>query len=514
MTSARSPFRSLISSSPDPRHPRRKRKIFGRYEFRRRPVAGPKPFTGYGAYRLVMKEGIVHIVGPAGKLCDELTCWARDKLKPPAPTKRAAGARRTPVEHDPFLQARRITAAMDAIRMLLDAINWVHPSRPDVLADMLEVKTAKAREAIIYWLKLNGSAFKKGRGRNGGMIVTPRSPDEQWRISFTVSCLRELFDFWQDHKIREGHNPLQMDPSRSRLGANQKRKMSRSASRWWLDVDSLFRIKQVDRQAPRPGDPLVALKVLDKCRGMGLPEDAMLHFEGMYRTGARMGQLGAATAYGLLVAAKDENHLALPQKGSSGLLNWQARTPPQWRSAVLEMLGKRVKGGVATLLKWSRSKCPLDHANLRQLYIFSPDGIAPRPRWMLDHWLRLAVESLGLRFKILRDDGSTVTKWFTSHWFRHVFVNRMLDRIAASTLSSAGRDGARTKFAFYMGWKNHEAMLAYYGRHHFEQEADQLVSQHQDDLNEEVFGVIDELDADNDNTQWPAGRAAGGDLLD
>lgn len=507
--------RARDTERPNPRHPRRKRKVFGRYEHRRRPVAAPKPFTGYGAYRLVMKVGVAHIIGPAGRICDELTVWARDALRPPATQGKVAGARHGPIQHDPFVQSRRIVAAMDKIRMLLDAINWVHTSRPEVLADMLEVQTAKAREAIIFWLKLNGCVLNKGRGRNGGTIVTPGSVDDQWRISFTISSLRGLFDFWHDNRIREGHNPLQMDASRSRLGANEKRKMKKSATRWWLDIDSLFRIKHVERQAPRPGDPLIALKVLERCRGMGLPEDALLRFEGMYRTGARMGQLGAATAYGLLVAAKDENHLALPQKGSNGLLDWQARTPPQWRAAVLKMLGKRVGGGVATLLKWAKSKCKLAHARLRQLYIFSPDGIAPRPRWKLDHWLRLAVESLSLQFEILRDDGSTVTRWFTSHWFRHVFVNRMLDRIAESTLGEAGRDGARTRLASYMGWKNQEAMLAYYGRHHFEQEVNQLVSQHQDDLNDEVSQAFsDDLDADNDNTMWPAGQVVGGDLLD
>jgi GGDEF domain-containing protein len=181
------------------------------------------------------------------------------------------------------------------------------------------------------------------------------------------------------------------------------------------------------------------------------------------------------------------------------------------------MLGKRVPGGVATLLKWAKSNCALDHAKLRKLYIFSPDGIAPTPRWKLDHWLRLAVESLRLSFTIRRDDGSTVTKWFTSHWFRHVFVNRMLDRIAESSLSDAGRDNARSKLASYMGWKNPAGMLVYYGRYHFEQEVNQLVTEHQDDLNAEmtaVFGDEDHFDAANDNTFWPSGRVVGGDLLD
>lgn len=484
---------------------------------RRRPQQLPKPFIGYGAFRLVMRGAVAHVIGPGGKCAEELTAWARETLKRPNDHEPLPGARRTRAGHDPLAETRRIVAAMDGIRMLLDAINWIHATYPAVLDDMLDPNPNKSREAIIFWLKMIGCTLKKGRSRSGGRIVVPASAADQWRVAVTLSKFRQIFDYWKDAGIRDGHNPMQMDPERSRLGGDNRR-MKKSMKRWWLDVDSLFRVRHIDNQAPCPGDNSVAVKVLERGRQMGWPEEVYLLYEGQYLTGARRGQLSAATAYGLLIAARSKNHLALPQKGSDGALEWHARTPPAWRKAVMRMLAKRVTGGMKELKRLANSKKASDIAQLRRLYVFSPDGVAPTARWKLDHLLRTAVDSLGLRYDVTRDDGNVVTRWFTSHWFRHMFVNRMLDSIAAGSLDAAGRDGARAKLASYLGWKHPELMLNYYGRRHFEREVDELVASHQDDLNEQVASILDDddfdLNAANDNGLWRTGRVVGSDLLD
>lgn len=499
------------------RHPRRKRPSFGRYPTRRRPVPLPKPFIGYGAFRLVMRGLAAHVIGPDGKPCAALTDWARETLKRPDDLTGLPGARAAKPSHDPFAETRRIIAARDGIRMLLDALNWVYPQYPSVLTDLLDPSPTKAREVIIFWLKMVGCTLKKGRGRSGGQIVIPASAADQWRVSVTLTKLRELFDFWKDSGIRDGQNPRQMDPDRSRLGGD-KRRVKASKNRWWLDVDSMFRVRHVDNQAPCPEDQAIAAKVLERGRQLGWSEEVYLLHEGQLLLGSRRGQLSVATAYGLLVAAKSENHLALPQKGSGGDLEWHARTPPQWRKAVLRMLAKRVDGGMAELMRLARSKSPADLSRLRKLYIFSPDGVAPTPRWKLDHCLRTAVDSLDLRYEVTRDDGSVVTRWFTSQWFRHIFVGSMLDKISASTLDAAGRDAARDKLGKYLKWKHPEHMLNYYGRRHFDREVDELVSEHQDDLNAQVRSILDDadpwLEPANDNSLWASGRVVGSDLLD
>lgn len=501
---------------PDPRHPRRLRRAFGRYARRRRLPPQPKPFCGYGAYRLIVAGMVAYVVGPMGKVCDELTQWARHVMAPPPPQPEIPGARRKAASHDPLAETRRLIAAMDSIRELLDAVNWVHPTYPDVVADLLDPKPAKAREVMKFWLTLRGCTFQKGRGHRGGKIVLPRVAADQWTVGVTITRWRQLFDFWRDAGIRPGHNPMQMDADRSRMALGETRKVKRGKKRWWLDVDGLFRTRQVERQAPRPGDAGVALKVLARGREMGWPDYVQLKFQGMYLTGSRLGQMDALTAYGLLVAAKDERHIALIKKGSKGELAWQALAPPAWREALIRLAARHAKVSVATLVRWARSGSDIDHARLRRIYVLSPDGVAPVPQWKSAHLLRQAVESLGLRYEVARDDGTRVVKWFTSHWFRHVFCNRMLDRIAASSADQATRDRARAKFAEYMGWADHSAMLAYYGRHHDQQEADLLVMNHQDDLNEEALGsfVDEEWLAANDNGIVPAGMAAGGDLLD
>ena len=93
-------------------------------------------------------------------------------------------------------------------------------------------------------------------------------------------------------------------------------------------------------------------------------------------------------------------------------------------------------------------------------------------------------------------------KWFTGHWFRHFFVNGMLDRIAEAPLDLERKADLRFAFANYMGWRNTGLMLRYYGRHHFEQETDQIVADYQDGLNVglgEEFDEEDLLEPANDN---------------
>jgi hypothetical protein len=436
-------------------------------------------------------------------------------LEPPAPVK-GPGVKRRRESHDPAAETRRIVAAMDKIRLLLDAINWVYPDSPGVLDALLSPQAAPARDVIGYWLRQRGCDIVNGRGRNAGKIITPVSSREQWNIGMTLSCFRQLFDFWAEN-IRPHHNPMQMDPKKSRLSEGQSRKFKNGVRRWWLDVDGMFRTRHVDRQAPRPGDQDAAKRILDRGRQKGWPEEVHLLFEGQYLIGSRIGQLRAATAYGLLVKAKSENHIALIQKGSRGSLTWHARTPPGWRTKVLAMLAKRVKGGLKQLMRMAKSKDLADIATLKSLFIFSVDGKEPVAAWRCSHLLRQVVEELGMRFQISCGAEDATEHWFTSQWFRHMFVNRILDRIAESSLDGAGRKRARDRFADYMGWQAADAMLAYYGRFHFEQEVDLLVAGHQDDLNAALWDELGEeawSSPANDNTIWPQGMVVGGDLLD
>ena len=500
------------------RHQRRTRATFGRYQSRRRPRPQPKPFAGYGAYRLVMVNNVAHVIGPGGKRCEELTSYAREELAPPPPPLAVAGARAKPAKHDPLAETRRIGAAMDAIRMLLDAINWVHPTRPEVLADLLSAKPALPRDVIAYWLDLRGCEIAKGRGgATAGKIVLPPSVEVQWEIGVTLSRFRQLFDYWSEAGTRPGRNPMQMDAGKSRLADGETKKVKRGETRWWLDVDGLFRTRAIERQAPRPDRQDAGRAVLARGAEMGWPEEVQLLYEGMHLTGGRIGQLSVATVFGLLVATHDETKLRLVQKGSNGALAWTARTPAKWREKVLDMLDRRTKGGLAHLRKLAKSKNPVDHATLRSTYIFSPDGRAPVPQWKLAHLLRVVVEDLGLCFMI--GDGTEAPKerWFTSHWFRHLFVNRILDMIAAREVDEAQKVRAREKVAAYMGWKHPEAMLRYYGRYHFDREVDLLVAEHQDDLNAEVweeFGEEGWPEPANDNGIFANSRVSGGDLLD
>lgn len=501
------------------RHPRRARRSYSRYKATRRARALSRPFTGYGAYRLVMKGITGYVFGPEGRRCEELESWARSVLHDAPQLEAVPGARRTKTNHDPFAKTRRLMAAVDAVRVLLDAINWVYPTHPDILASLLHPKSAQPREMVRFWLVLRGCVLKRSRGQNKARIVFPASADEQWQISVTITRYRNLFDFWHEAGIRPGDNPMQMDKRRRRLAEGETRRNQKAGTRWWSDVDSLFRVRQIERQAPRPSDPATALRVLEWGREHGWPQEVLLKFEGQYLTGAREGQLDAATAFGLLVAAKDDRHIRLIQKGSDGSLAWDARTPPGWRARVLDMLDRKTRhlGGLDQLMKWARSNSAVHHEKLRRIFIFSPDLSAPTPRWRSAHMLRQAVEALDLHFDILRDDGTIVRKWFTSQWFRHIFVGRILDSVAASSLDQAGKDEARAKLARYMGWKQADAMLLYYGRAHFDAEADQLVADHQDDLNAGVsaeFADEEEFGAANDNALWARERVAGGDLLD
>lgn len=499
------------------RHQRRTRTTFGRYRSRRRPAPLPKPFAGYGAYRLVVVRSIAHVIGPAGKRCEELTSYARHLLAPPPPPLVVPGARPRAVRHDPFAETRRIGAAMDAIRMLLDAINWVYPTRPKVLDELLDSKPASARYVIGHWLDLRGCHVGNGRGSKGGKIVTPPSGDVQWEIGVTLSRFTQLFDHWEDVETRSARNPMKMDATKSRLGDGETKKVKKGETRWWLDVDGLFRTRAVERQAPRPDNQDAGRGVLERGREMGWPEEVQLVYEGMHLMGARIGQLSAATVYGLLVADPDETKLKLIQKGSQGALAWTARMPKHWREKVLDMLNRRTEGGLAHLRKLAKSRNPIDRATLRSIYIFSSDGRAPVPSWKLTHLLRVVVEDLGLCFMIGNGAEPARMRWFTSHWFRHLFVNRILDMIAAKEVDESERERARAKVASYMGWKHPEAMLKYYGRFHFEREVDLLVAEHQDGLNGEVWeelGIEAWSEPANDNGIFANTRVSGGDLLD
>lgn len=500
------------------RHWRRARKVFGRYQSRRRAAPLPKPFTGFGAYRLVMARDLAHVIGPGGEHCDPLTSYARDLLAPLPPPLAIPGARAKAVKHDPLAEPRRIGAAMDAIRMLLDAISWVYPTRPEVLADLLSPTAALPRDVIAYWLDLRGCEVVKGRGgANAGKVVLPPTVEVQWEIGVTLSRFCQLFDHWNDAGTRRARNPTKMDAAKSRLADGETKKVKRGETRWWLDVDGLFRTRAIERQAPRPDRQDAGRAVLARGEELGWPEEVQLLYEGMHLTGARIGQLSVATVFGLLVATKDETKLRLVQKGSNGALAWSARTPTHWREKVLDMLDRRTKGGLAHLRKLAQSKDPIDHAELRSTYIFSPDGRAPVPQWKLAHLLRKVVEDLGLCFMIGDGIEAPKKRWFTSHWFRHLFVNRVLDMIAAKEIDEAQRERARKQVAAYMGWKHPEAMLNYYGRYHFDREVDLLVAEHQDDLNAEVWEELgDEAWAEpaNDNGILANSLVSGEDLLD
>lgn len=503
------------ATAPDPRHPRRRCKHWGRYKRLRRPAPLPKPFTGYGAYRLVIAGGVAHVIGPGGVRCEELTEWARLVLKEPERLEEEPGARAAARRHDPAAAVRHMVAAMDAIRMLLDAINWVHPKYPHVVRDLLDERPGPARDIMMHWLRMRGCEIGNGRGRTGGKIVFPVSADEQWTIGVTVTRFRQLFDDWKELKVRVASNPTQMDPDRSRLGGGGKMRKG-SQRRWFLDIDSLFRVKAIDRQAPRPHDASVPRGILERGREMGWPAEVSLKFEFMLRTGSRIGQSDAVTAYSLLVAAKSDRHVAMIQKGSRGLLKWQARVPADLRDRMLKRLAGYVKGGMATLRRWARPGDEVGHAKLARLYVFSDDGRAPTPAWRSAHLLRLVVDDLGHSFLIPRDDGTSVVKSFTSHWFRHAFVNAMLNRIAANTLDPARKDDLRAAFARYMGWRNPALMLEYYGRHHYEQEAGLMVAELQDELNGGLwteFADEDLLVPANDNGVVEWGQASG-DYLD
>jgi hypothetical protein len=510
-----------LPPSPAPRpsarnHPRRVHRKWGRYAGTRRRPAGPKPFVGFGAYRPVVAGGLLHVIGPGGARCEPLTAWARSVLEPPESVVDQPGARAGNRKHDPAADARRVVEAMDEIRMLLDAINWVHATYPGVLMDLLDRKTAPAREIVRFWLTLRGCDIGNGRNRNSGKIAYPSSSDAQWEIGVTLSRFRQLFDFWNEKGVRVAHNPMQMDKDRSRIAGQTKQLKRNSAGRWFIDVDGLFRTKMIDRQAPRPHDASVAGKILARGREMGWPEEVSLKFETMYRTGARIGQTDALTGYGLLVRGKDCNHAAMIQKGSKGLLRWQCRVPPDLKKRLVARLAGFVKGGMKTLNKWAAPGNEVGHARLAKLYVFSTSGKAPTPAWRSAHLLRLVVDDLRLTFDIPRDDGEVVKRSFTSHWFRHAFVNGMLDRIAASAADAQRKEDLRQGFARYMGWKNHILMLEYYGRHHFEQETGLMVAEHQDALNDGLGDHFDDEDLlvpANDNAIADTRRVSG-DLLD
>lgn len=509
--------RGETQRAPDASKPgrRRGRRRWGRYGSRRRAQPQPKPFLGYGAYRLVVAKGVAHVIGPGGVRCEELTSFARAQLEVPKSVTNAPGARAANRRHDPRLEGRRLAAALDGIRMLLEAINWVHPDHPGVLADMLNERTAPAREVTMRWLRLRGCDIGNGRGRTGGKIVFPSSADEQWTIGVTITRIRDLFDHWRETNRRNGPNPMLMDADRSRLAGKARLLKKGDGDAFFVDVDNLFRTKMIARQAPRPHDESVPRRILERGREMGWPVEVSLKFETMYRTGARIGQSDALTAYGLMVAAKDDRHAAMVQKGSRGLLRWQVRVPTDLRARLVERAAGFLKGGMAELKRLAAPGNEKGHARLARLYVFSSDGRAPTPAWTSAHLLRLVVEDLGLKFVIQRDDGSMVVKHFTSHWFRHAFVNGMLDRIAASALDAQRKEDLRLGFARYMGWRNQTLMLQYYGRHHFEQETGILVAEHQDSLNMglgEEFEAEDLLVAANDNGFVPMARASG-DLL-
>lgn len=494
---------------------RRGRRRWHRYASSRRAAPQPKPFLGHGAYRLVIAKGVAHVIGPGGVRSEELTSYARAELEASQPVTSAPGARAANRRHDPRLAGRRLAAALDGIRMLLDAINWVQARHTHVMADLLDERTAPAREVTMYWLRLRGCDLGNGRGRTGGKIVFPSSSDEQWTIGVTITRLRDLFDHWREKGLRKAANPILMDPERSRLGGRSKLLKRADGGRFFVDVDNLFRTKMIARQAPRPHDASVPRRILLRGREMGWPEEVSLKYETMYRAGSRLGQSDALTAYGLMVAAKDERHAAMVQKGSRGLLRWQVRIPADLRARLVERVAGFLNGGMAELRKLAAPENEKGHARLSKLYVFSADGREPTPAWKSAHLLRLVVEDLGLKFAIQRDDGTQVVKYFTSHWFRHAFVNGMLDRIAASTADAQRKEDLRLGFARYMGWRNHALMLQYYGRHHFEQETGLLVAEHQDSLNiglGEEFDDDDLLVAANDNSIMFMARTSG-DLL-
>lgn len=509
------PGLTLLARDAGKRGRRHGRRRWRRYASRRRAQPQPKPFLGYGAYRLVVAKGVAHVIGPGGARCEELTSFARAQLDLPPSVTNTPGARAANRRHDPRLEGRRLAAALDGIRMLLEAINWVHPDHPDVLADLLNERTGPAREVTMRWLRLRGCDIGNGRGRTGGKIVFPSSSDEQWTIGVTITRFRDLFDHWRETKRRCGPNPMLMDADRSRLAGRAKLLKKGDGGAFFLDVDNLFRTKTIARQAPRPHDASVPRRILQRGRERGWPVEVSLKFETMYRTGARMGQSDALTAYGLMVAAKDDRHAAMVQKGSRGLLRWQVRVPADLRARLVERAAGFLKGGMAELKRLAAPGNEKGHARLARLYVFSSDGRAPTPAWKSAHLLRLVVEELGLKFVIQRDDGTAVVKHFTSHWFRHAFVNGMLDRIAASAVDAQRKEDLRLGFARYMGWRNHALMLQYYGRHHFEQETGLLVAEHQASLNMglgEEFEDEDLLVAANDNGFVPMAKASG-DLL-
>lgn len=492
------------------RRPRGGRRRWGRYRTVRRPRASAKPFLGYGAYRLVVAGGLAHVIGPGGVPCSQLTSWARHELAPPPDVTDQPGARRASRKHDPAAEVRRVRAALDKISNLLDAINWVHPTYPDVLSDLLDERTAPTREVVHHWLRLRGCDVGNGRGRAAGKIIVPPSGDAQWLIGTTISSLRQVFDFWNDAGIRVAPNPIQMDKDRSRT-AGKSKQMRNCDGLWFADVDSFYRVKALMRQAPRPHDASIPRRILDRGREVGWPVEVSLKFETMYRTGGRIGQTDAMTAFGLMVAAKDTKHVALIQKGSKGLLRWQCRIPADLRARLVDRVAGFV-GGMDELKKLASRGNEIGHALLAKIYVFSADGREPTPHWRSAHLLRQVVEELGLSFEIQRDDGATVTKHFTSHWFRHFFVNGMLDRIAASAADAQRKEDLRVAFARYMGWRNHLLMLQYYGRHHFDQEVGLLVAEHQDALNSEFGSEFEEEDLlvpANDNTVFATGRASG-----
>ena len=472
-----------------------------------------RPYLGHGAYRKVVAGGLVYIVGPGGVPHGELTAWAREQLAPvTAASPPLPGW--TPQAVDPVHQTRsRFKVGLETIRVVLDAINSIHTRHPAVVEELMRGEVATVRKFVETWLEMKGCTVRNGRRDIDGRIVTPRDADAEYMVVLTLTRFRQLFDHWRATGTRTTHSPMQMEPSRSRISGERR---SRSdGTRVWMDVDSYFRVKSVARAAPRPGDQSIFRDILQQGRKMGWPDAVELLFEGVYLTGARPGQLRIANAYGLLVAAPDESKIKLVQKGSGGLLAWDARMPPGYRERVLAMLDARVEGGLAHLRRLAASEDPLEQAKLKLVPIFSLDGVAAIPQWKLNHLFRLAVEALDLFVLDHGDDtAAPVRRWPTPHWLRHAFCNRVLDRIAEAELDEAQRERARDRLAAYMGWKLGRTMLEYYGRYHFLREVDRMLSDYQGDLEDEAADIVGrDLIPANDNGLMEWGRAVGGDLV-
>lgn len=309
------------------------------------------------------------------------------------------------------------------------------------------------RAVMDEFLKSVGARVKT---RNGSQWVSP-PPGRHTEIARMLGAVCAVTGILAS-QLFEGRDPSRVDPEHTRRRNNNARRRT--------DTDRWLRMKSDPGIAPRLEDPRVCDRLMEGLRRTGADEAVILAHDLARVAGNRFCQGAAITMYDLLVDSSEPCQIPVINKGSDGeRVLTLVVTRGLWDRLVAYIDGeRRSRGGLghAELRRFAADPTRRQKLKAMPLFTLRGEGGLTYDRLYRQGKAAAVLMDLYINDRAYRETG--VKRFVTFHLLRHEYVHSRMDAIE-------GMDGKhwpkeRQKLATYMGWRDSEAMLAWYSAHH------------------------------------------------